>query len=117
MIEDEGCVVEDEVDSGPLLEGHDEHGDGGTFKVTASLEEGHVAAETELDARGERAVLQRWVVALAYTLLEETLGLDFEVLDFNEIGVGRETAEAGDHSASLFITALVDKPARGLGHE
>lgn len=117
MIEDEGRIVEDEVDSGPLLEGHDEHSNGGTFKVAATLEEGHVAMETELDARGERAVLQCWVVALADTLLEETLGLDFEVLDFNKIRVGRKTAEAGDYSASLCVTALVDEPARGLGHE
>ena len=61
--------------------------------------------------------MQRWEVTLADALLEETLGLDFEIFDFDKVGVGRETAEAGNDRASLFITTLVDEPARGLRHE
>ena len=116
-MEDEGCIVQDEVDTSPLLEGHDKDRNSGTFKVTFVLEEGYVATETELDARGEGPVLQLRIVALADTELEETLGLDFEVFDFNKAGVGRETAEVGNDRASFLITTLVDEPAGGLGHE
>jgi hypothetical protein len=115
--EDKGCVVKDEVDTGPLLEGHDEDCDGSASEVASVREEGHVAAETEFDARGERAVLERGIVALADALLEETLGLDFEIFEFDKVGVWRETAEIGDHRPGFFIAALVDEPARGLGHE
>ena len=52
-MEDEGRVVEDEVDTGPLLEGHDQYSNGGPFKVATVREKGHVAMETELDARRE----------------------------------------------------------------
>jgi hypothetical protein len=49
------------------------------------------------------------------TLLEHRLRLDLQELEFDQVVVFRQVAEAGESLASLSFAAVVDKPSRREG--
>lgn len=116
-LEDERRVVQNEVDTGPLLERHDKNRHSRALEVSSVGQQASISSQSELDAGRERVVLVLREVALGDPFLEDALGLDFKVLHFDQRSVDGKTAEVRDDLSALFFSSLIHKPTWGLGHE
>ena len=110
-------TVENSIDSGPLLEEHSETSNDDSSEHGHRFEQAGDGHELKLDGVYSSLFGQVWELLCGGTLLEDALGLDLGVFDFNELVVLREATKIGKHTTALGFAVVVDKPTWREGHE
>lgn len=108
LLEEDGTVVEDEVDTSPLLH----HLEGGTEDSTADVGVGveDVAAEAVQPALEVAALRDEGLLVLE-------VGVDLVQLVLDELGLLGLVTDTGQDLAGLVLLALADEETGGLGEQ
>ena len=110
-------VVENGVDSRPLLKEHDDCCHDDTTEHRHRLEKRSNSNKLQFDSVPGGRLRQVREVCCHSPFLEDGLCLDLEELKFNQLVVERHVAELGQSSTSLFLSVVMDEPTGRERHE
>jgi len=117
VLEDLRRVVENGVDTRPLLEEHSHSCDNDTLEHGLALEQAADGDELELGDTGDAEILKMGAVLRERLLLEERLGLDFGEFELDEFMVLGQAAQTGENTAGFWFPVVMDEPAGRKGHK
>ncbi len=116
-LEDVGGVVNNSVDTRPLLEEHDQPTGCNTLHVILGSEAVGVLGNLDLDEASVVLVGESWISGCKSTLFGKGLGLDLEVLDLNQLVLHWEFSQPSESLQSLLLTADLNEPSWREWHE
>ena len=108
--EDGRRIVQDGVDTSPLLEEHGKCGNSDALEHAPGGEQTTDSNKLELEDGHSAHVLEMREVLCKRLLLEQTLGADLGVLELDEFVVGRQVSEAGENTTGFVLAVVVDEP-------
>ena len=115
-LEDLGRVVQDGVDTCPLLEEHGHSGDNDSAEHGHSREERCHGYELKLDGVHRRQFGQMREFLGDGAPLKQRLGLDLEELELHKFGFNGQRSQCRKGPACFFLPTVVNEPTRSERH-